>query len=52
MGSPQIIYIVLTGIGLLIAANKHGESDEYSIWVSLAGAGLGLGLLYWGGFFN
>jgi hypothetical protein len=52
MGIPQIIFITMTGIGLLLIANKHGKPDEYNIWVSLVATGITMGLLYWGGFFN
>lgn len=52
MHAPQIIYIVLVGIGLLITAAKHGEpKGDYNIGVQIIADGLMIGLLIWGGFF-
>ena len=51
---PQIIYIVLMGISLGVALIKHGEPREhnYHFGLSLLGALISVGLLYWGGFFS
>jgi hypothetical protein len=51
--APQIIYLALVGINLLLTANLHGkERSNYNFWITLVGTFLGLGLLYWGGFFQ
>jgi len=54
MKAPQIIYIVLLGIALLLSANKHGQLKKgtWSFWTELVSTFLHLGLLYWGGFFG
>lgn len=51
---PQILYIVLSFVGLLIAANKHGKqvTKKESFWASLIAAFLMYALLLWGGFFD
>lgn len=50
---PQIIYLTLTFIGLLFAANKHGKPrDDYNFWHLLITGCIVLSLLYWGGFFD
>lgn len=50
----QIIYIALTVVGLLVAANQHGKPRDgyHSFWVVSFATALTLSLLYWGGFFN
>ena len=52
--TAQIIYVILFIVALLIAANKHGKTktEVYNFWTSLVSQLIGLGLLYWGGFFN
>lgn len=53
MGAPQIIWVIIVAITLLVSANKHGESKgEYNVIVDLIGAGLAFVLLWWGGFFG
>lgn len=53
MKTPQIIYIVISSIGLLFTAYNHGKPrDNYSIWSTLVSTAIGIGLLIWGGFFN
>tara|TARA_R110000868_G_C10973188_1_gene771489 strand:- start:32782 stop:32946 length:165 start_codon:yes stop_codon:yes gene_type:complete len=54
MGAPQIIYFILIGLGLGLSITKHGEYKEgkHNIVVDLIGMALGIGLLYWGGFFG
>ena len=53
MGAPQIIWIILTAIGLLLVANQHGkERGKNNFWASLLAAGISIGLLIWGGFFS
>jgi hypothetical protein len=54
MGAPQIIYIVLTALGLLLVAEKHGKVPEKpeNLWTSLFATAIVVGLLIWGGFFS
>lgn len=53
MGTPQIIYVILTAISLLGAAHLHGKPREnYNFWTALIGVALGYTLLIWGGFFR
>ena len=54
MGTPQIIVIVLLGIGLLINANRHGEpkAGEYNIFYKLVDVGILIWILIAGGFFG
>jgi len=50
---PQIIYLILTCLGLGVVMSKHGEPQKpYNIWYSLTSTVLLWILLYWGGFFN
>lgn len=51
---PQIIYLVLTLLGLGITLAKHGEpkKDKHNFYVTFVGSGLIVALLYWGGFFT
>lgn len=53
MGTPQIIYICITALGLLVAANKHGKPKEgnESFWITFTAVIIGYSLLIWGGFF-
>jgi hypothetical protein len=52
MGTPQIIFLVLTGIGLLITANEHGKARKpTNFWSSLLSTAIIFALLIWGGFF-
>jgi len=52
--APQIIWFVLTFLGLGVSMSKHGEpkSGENNFFVDLLCTALVLGLLYWGGFFG
>lgn len=53
MHAPQIIYIVLTGIGLGIALAKNGEPrSPHNFGALFVRELLVSGLLYWGGFFT
>lgn len=53
MEAPQIIYLLLAAISLLLAANKHGEErTPTNFWDVLLAATIAIGLLWWGGFFN
>lgn len=53
IGWPEGIYLVLFCVSLGVVIAKFGEqkSDHYDL-VDLLAPFLGLGLLYWGGFFN
>ena len=50
----QIIYILLTLVGLFVVANKHGKQKEekHNFWISLFVSCLIYFLLYKGGFFD
>lgn len=51
--APQIIYLVLSGIGLGVTLAKSGEpSGKYNFWTTLVSTIISLGLLLWGGFFD
>lgn len=52
--APQIIYLVIVLIALLLDANLHGKpkTGYHNFFTSAIGIVLGLGLLYWGGFFG
>jgi amino acid transporter len=51
--APQIIYLSLVFIGLLIAANQHGkERTPHNFWITLVGTTIAFFILYWGGFFD
>jgi len=53
IGAPQIIWIVLTAMGLGISIVKHGEPrSPHNMWASIIGTPLAAALLYWGGFFT
>lgn len=49
MGIPQIGWIVLVSVSLMLAANHHGK---YSVWPSVIAAAIEVVLLIWGGFFS
>lgn len=50
---PQIIYLILVFVGLLVAANKHGKSQPaYDFWSTLISVILNSILFYFGGFFT
>jgi hypothetical protein len=52
--TPQIIVLAMSGLGLLIAANRHERprTGKDNFWVSFIATCISLGLLYWGGFFK
>jgi len=52
MGAPQIIFIVIASIELLVHAIKHGEIREFNISMRIIDTTLMVGLLFWGGFFG
>ena len=47
-----ITYLVLTGIGLVVAMFRHGDCYEFNFWSTLISTLVSLFLLYEGGFFN
>jgi hypothetical protein len=50
---PQIIYLSLVFMGLLIGANQHGkERTPHNFWNTLVATIITISLLYWGGFFD
>jgi len=51
---PQLIYLVLTFLGLGVALAQHGKPKEghHSFWTSLFGGGICWVCLYYGGFFD
>jgi hypothetical protein len=52
--APQIIMLLLYFVTILNAANKHGQRSKevHNLGVTLLACAIGLGLLYWGGFFG
>jgi len=53
MNAPQIIFIVLASIELLVHAHKHGQSrGKFNIGMALLNTAFTVGLLWWGGFFG
>lgn len=51
--APQIIFLTMVLISLLLEANRHRQPKQgnNSFWVALVATIISLGLLYWGGFF-
>ena len=52
MSTPAIIWIVLTIVTGLVYAANHGKQKTYSFPEWIFNALIGVGLLYWGGFFS
>jgi hypothetical protein len=53
MKTPQLTFLILILVGLLIAANQHGkERKPTDFWTTLIATLLQLTILYWGGFFD
>lgn len=54
MGAPQIIYIVLTGLGMGLALGSHGKpkTGKDNFFIALIASTIQIGLLIWGGFFG
>jgi hypothetical protein len=50
--APQITWIVLAIIGLLLQVASHGETIKANFWVGLAARAISAGILIWGGFFG
>lgn len=53
VGWPQLIYLVLSLLGIVITLVNHGEPREgqYNVYSVIVGELLFIGLLWWGGFF-
>jgi len=51
---PQILYLILLGLGLGIALVEHGKekTGKHNFWVSFSAAFIGVIILYYGGFFD
>ena len=51
---PQIIYLILMGLGLGVSLSDHGKdkTGKHNFFVKFFATMLGLALLYWGGFFD
>lgn len=51
---PQIIYLILALISLMINANKHGKVNDKpsNVWFTIVAFSIQISLLYWGGFFD
>jgi hypothetical protein len=53
IGIPQTIYISLSCIALLVAANRHGKPrSPENFWYTVLGILIAYPLLWWGGFFR
>jgi len=52
--TPQLIYLCLVFMSLGINISEHGKIEEKpkNAWYSILSISIGLGLLYWGGFFD
>ena len=52
--APQIIWIVITTLGISSACFKHGHPKDgvESAWITMFASVLNWGLMYWGGFFD
>lgn len=52
MGTPEIIMLVFYGLNIAFAVVNHGKArGKCNGFATIAGAAIGIGLLYWGGFF-
>lgn len=52
MGTPEIIMLVIYGLNIVFAVANHGKArGKCNGFAAIAGAAIGIGLLYWGGFF-
>ncbi len=51
---PQIIYIIMILISLVVSGYMHGKekTGKYNVFIELLFMALRIGLLYWGGFFD
>jgi hypothetical protein len=53
MNAPQLIWLGWSGVCLGFALAKHGQprDDRHSFWYSATATGIGIYVLWWGGFF-
>lgn len=51
---PACIFLALYALTITFNIWHHGERrrDTYDGWKAVVGSGIGIGLLYWGGFFK
>jgi hypothetical protein len=55
IGIPQALILFLMAIGIGIHMAKHGErriGERYNALYAIAGNGITIALLWWGGFFQ
>jgi len=52
MSTPAIIWIAGSIITGLVYAAKHGQQHTYNFLEWILNTTIGVGLLYWGGFFS
>jgi asparagine N-glycosylation enzyme membrane subunit Stt3 len=53
MKTPLIILFCLWGIGLMLAANKHGQpKGDYNVFSLMFALAIEISLLYWAGLFD
>lgn len=53
MKAPQIVYLALSGISLLLTAHDHGKPrTNTNFWSSAIAAVIMISILWWGGFFH
>lgn len=52
--APQIIFLVLSAmsLGISLAMDGKPRAGKYSFLVTLISQAIGIGLVYWGGFFG
>lgn len=47
MNVALITIYIIVGVGLLISANRHGQTEKYSFWTSLISKAISLTLIWW-----
>lgn len=53
MEAPQIVMICFYVFALAVDLVKHGEpQDDHNFFITLVGSSIGVGVLYWGGFWG
>jgi hypothetical protein len=54
LGTPQIIYLILTFLGLVLSVIRHETPKEgtHNVWADITATAIVFGILYWGGFFG
>lgn len=51
LGTPQLIYLAIVILSTGLVLGQWGKSMKIG-WTNITSASIGLGLLYWGGFFT